>query len=162
MKQISYQTILVTTDGSPLAASALPHALFLAKHLNTKIIVFGVIESAGQELTAIQPTDLSPPASRIGPTVVEITSRMRKVVEDHVRKVKRDLERGGAEQIEMRISEGVPEREIVAVAKKEKVDLIIMATHGRSGLGRAVLGSVTDYVVRHASCPVLVVHPQKR
>ena len=39
--------------------------------------------------------------------------------------------------------------------------MIVMSTHGRSGIIRTILGSVTDYVVRHSSCPVLVVRPQK-
>jgi universal stress protein A len=52
---------------------------------------------------------------------------------------------------------GVPFREITDAARTLKVDMIIISTHGRSGLTRALLGSTTERVVRHAHCPVLVV-----
>jgi nucleotide-binding universal stress UspA family protein len=49
--------------------------------------------------------------------------------------------------------------EIVRVAKERKVDLIVIASHGRTGLGRILFGSTAEAVVRHATCPVLVVKP---
>ena len=49
--------------------------------------------------------------------------------------------------------------EIVRVAKERKVDLIVIASHGRTGLGRILFGSTAEAVVRHAPCPVLVVKP---
>ena len=54
---------------------------------------------------------------------------------------------------------GNPYREIVQAADAEKVDLIVMATHGRTGLSHLVMGSVAERVVRTASCPVLTVRP---
>ncbi|MGF1583528.1 MAG: universal stress protein [Gemmataceae bacterium] len=55
------------------------------------------------------------------------------------------------------IAEGHPSDEIVRVAKEERCDLIVMGTHGRSGLSRVFLGSVADSVTRNASCPVVTV-----
>jgi len=52
---------------------------------------------------------------------------------------------------------GVPYREVVALATDERADLVLMGTHGRGGLDRALLGSVADRVVRLAPCPVLTV-----
>ena len=49
--------------------------------------------------------------------------------------------------------------EIVRVAKERDVDLIVISSHGRTGLGRILFGSTAESVVRHASCPVLVVKP---
>ena len=54
---------------------------------------------------------------------------------------------------------GSPAEKILALAKKEKIDLIIMGAHGRTGLDRVIFGSVADKVVKSASCPVLTVHP---
>lgn len=54
---------------------------------------------------------------------------------------------------------GVPDVEIVNRAKRHQVDLIIMSTHGRSGMGRFLLGSVAESVVRKAPCPVLTLNP---
>lgn len=53
--------------------------------------------------------------------------------------------------------QGVPDTEIVDFAKNHKVDLIVMASHGRSGLSRPVMGSVAENAMRHAPCPVLIV-----
>jgi nucleotide-binding universal stress UspA family protein len=52
---------------------------------------------------------------------------------------------------------GKPFREIVSLARQENIDLIVIATHGRTGLNRMVLGSTAEQVIRHAPCPVLVV-----
>jgi nucleotide-binding universal stress UspA family protein len=52
---------------------------------------------------------------------------------------------------------GVPHQEIVALARDERADLIVIGTHGRGGINRALLGSVADRVVRLAPCPVLTV-----
>jgi universal stress protein A len=57
---------------------------------------------------------------------------------------------------------GRPYEEIITVAKEHKADLIIIATHGRSGLKHAFLGSTAERVVRHAPCPVLVVRERER
>ena len=60
---------------------------------------------------------------------------------------------------EHRLIDGVPSEAIVALAKREGVDLIVMSSHGRTGLGRLLMGSVAEQVLRHAACPVLVVKP---
>lgn len=62
-------------------------------------------------------------------------------------------------KLEPRVAQGAPADKILEVAKQEKVDLIIMGTHGRKGLERAIFGSVCDKVVRNAPCPVLTINP---
>jgi nucleotide-binding universal stress UspA family protein len=57
------------------------------------------------------------------------------------------------------LREGPPAREIVAAAREWQADLLVLGTHGRSGLARMVLGSTAEAVVRHAPCPVVVVRP---
>jgi nucleotide-binding universal stress UspA family protein len=57
------------------------------------------------------------------------------------------------------VAQGAPADKIIETAKKEGVDLIIMATHGRKGIERAIFGSVCDKVVRTAPCPVLTINP---
>ena len=64
---------------------------------------------------------------------------------------------GASARAELRI--GVPHEEILGVASEERADLIAIGTHGRSGLERALLGSVADHVIRQASCPVLSIRP---
>ncbi len=60
-------------------------------------------------------------------------------------------------EVERHLAEGIPAEEIVNVAKEQGCDLIVMGTHGRSGLLRAVIGSVAEHVIRLAPCPVLTV-----
>ncbi|HET9552229.1 MAG TPA: universal stress protein [Anaeromyxobacteraceae bacterium] len=66
-------------------------------------------------------------------------------------------ERLGAPSVELRRSVGRPEQEIVALAKREPFDLIVLGTHGRGGISHFVVGSVAEEVVRHAPCPVLTI-----
>ena len=66
-------------------------------------------------------------------------------------------ETGGGENVEVCVVRGHPARAIVAFAEEEKCDLIVMATHGTRGLQHALLGSVTDKVIRQVGCPVLVI-----
>jgi universal stress protein A len=71
---------------------------------------------------------------------------------------------GGSTGTTARVMRGQPARTIVRVAGEEAFDLVVMATHGARGLQHALLGSVTDKVIRQVQCPVLVVrlHPQTR
>src|SRR4029450_4668107 len=62
-------------------------------------------------------------------------------------------------EVEELVVHGEAASEIVRVAKERKVDLIVIASHGRTGLGRIIFVSPAESVVRHASCPVLVVKP---
>jgi nucleotide-binding universal stress UspA family protein len=68
-----------------------------------------------------------------------------------------DRLRGRGFTVERALAEGAPADAVVAHAERIGADLIAMATHGRSGLGRLVFGSVAEQVVRHAPCPVLLV-----
>ena len=61
---------------------------------------------------------------------------------------------------EHRLVDGDPATEIVALAKREGVELIVMSSHGRTGLGRLLMGSVAETVMREAECPVLIVKPK--
>ena len=65
-------------------------------------------------------------------------------------------------QVEYLLSEGHPAKEIVKVAKENACDLIVMGTHGRTGIAHLLLGSVAEHVVRHAPCPVLTVRSPRR
>jgi nucleotide-binding universal stress UspA family protein len=62
-------------------------------------------------------------------------------------------------KLETRVELGSPAEKILAFVQKEKVDMIIMGAHGRTGLDRMIFGSVANKVVKSASCPVLTVHP---
>jgi universal stress protein A len=64
-------------------------------------------------------------------------------------------------EVHIKVEFGAPDISIVEEAKKEKMDLIVISTHGRTGLSHVLLGSITEKVVRHASCPVLSIRPER-
>ncbi len=66
----------------------------------------------------------------------------------------------GFKKVEPRVMQGSPAEKILEVANKEGVDLIVMGTHGRKGLERAIFGSVCDKVVRNSKIPVLTIYPE--
>jgi len=74
---------------------------------------------------------------------------------------KKEAEAAGAPAVTTTQLQGVPAQEISDLAKAEKFDLIVMGTHGRTGLQHVLLGSVAERVVRHAECPVLTVRQAK-
>lgn len=80
----------------------------------------------------------------------------------HLADWQRDAEKLGAPKVEIHTAVGEPAGEIVAWAKERSLDLLVLGTHGRTGLEHALMGSVAERVVRRARCPVLTVHPTGR
>ncbi|MCF6157057.1 MAG: universal stress protein [wastewater metagenome] len=143
---IKIERILFPTDFSTYAKHALKYSLDFAVEHNAKLYIIHVIP----ELTL--PTG---PGGIIYP-LDEIYDRMEEEAKSQLRHMvpKRFLEKITVENI---VEHGVPFLEIVKAAKKYTVDLIVIATHGRTGLSHTLLGSTTEKVVRKAPCPVLCV-----
>ncbi len=132
-----YQHILVTLDGSPLAEQALPYAAKLAKSLGAHLTLLRAVPATATGAAAS--TDAETPAQ----------------AEAYLQSVRtRAAEAGSVETV---VASGVPARVIVDAAKQRHADLIVLATHGRSGLGRWIYGSVADQVMRESPVPVVVV-----
>jgi nucleotide-binding universal stress UspA family protein len=160
MKNITYNKILVTHDGSPLASAALPHAVAIATKFNAEVILLHVLDSEETETPVIYSVGMYPMniyRTATDETVKQLVSKVKK----ELITIQKRIHNKGVLSISNIVKVGFAPTEIIKVAKKEDCDLIVMSTHGRAGLKRAVLGSVTDYVLRNAHCPVLVVHPQK-
>ena len=138
------ETILVATDGSPASAAASEEAIDLAGRLDARLIVINVVNAP--ELAT---------ASAIYPGTV---ASARDEAEGIARQVVEEALRAGVSATFL-TWEGQPGEAIVAAAESEAADLIVVGTHGRSVVGRLLLGSVSEYVVRHAHAPVLVVRP---
>jgi nucleotide-binding universal stress UspA family protein len=90
--------------------------------------------------------------------IADISDQLEDSAERELPKIAECEECAGLE-IEELIVHGEAASEIVRVAKDRKVDLIVVSSHGRTGLGRILFGSTAEAVVRHAPCPVLVVKP---
>jgi nucleotide-binding universal stress UspA family protein len=139
--------ILVPVDFSPQSDAALEYAIDLARRLDGRIVlahVFSVPAFAFPDASIPMPAQ----------TVVEVQNASR----TQLAKLEERVRQAGV-GVSSCLLEGAPFVEIVRAARGEQADLIVMGTHGRSGLRHALLGSVAEKVVRKAPCPVLVVRP---
>jgi nucleotide-binding universal stress UspA family protein len=141
--------IVCATDFSDLSTAAERHAVELAAKLGAKLVFAHVTVEA--PLYAEQPL-----AMRAVPGVYE-AQREWAARALHERAATAS-ERGVSART--LVKTGVPFKEIVDIATDESADMIVMGTHGRSGLAKVMLGSVASQVVRHAPCAVLTVGPR--
>jgi universal stress protein A len=141
---LGIKTILVPTDFSPESRRALRYANTLAKETGATLKLIYVVERPtvfpeGPEIAA-----LFSDGERAKAAIARLGALVRDEVDDLV-----------PAQVEAHI--GTPYWEIVWAAKTHRADLIIISTHGYTGLKHVFLGSTAERVVRHAPCPVLVV-----
>jgi len=137
----SIRRILLATDLSSASEGATDQALELARDLRAELLVVSVIDPA------------SPHA---GTPVVARMDQRRAAREGAAQAIVVKGRRAGV-NVHFLVWEGEPGPAIVEASVAEAADLIVVGTHGRSRVGRLVLGSVSDHVVRHATCPVLIV-----
>jgi universal stress protein A len=141
-----FYRIVVPTDFSGCAEEAWGLAQRLAAALGSELVLAHVL--------------VETPLFEEGPFTMERTRRVyeaaRKWAEESIEQWA-GTARGKGLNIRTALRTGVPYREIVALATDERADLVLMGTHGRGGLDRALLGSVADRVIRLAPCPVLTV-----
>ncbi len=143
------QTILVGTDFSDISDEALRAAALYAKMFKARVLVTHVFD----------PTPNVPPVVWSRPDLLDRSVRLE--IEAAIRETltgkTAELLKGVPEVELSVIQHPSPGRALVEMAEDESADLLILGSHGRSGLSRAFLGSVAERVVRHAPCPVLVV-----
>ena len=136
--------ILFPTDFSTAAEAGRAEAESLARDRQATLIVLHVQEPV---MGLAGPLDYA---------TLEQTSEMLKKMLHDATPVDKTI------RVEPRLTMGEPATEIVRVANEENVDLIVMGTHGRTGLSRFFMGSVAEQVIRHATCPVLTYRARKR
>ena len=134
-----YQSILVPLDGSKLAEAILPEVEELAAILNAQLHL--VMVSRVNVLPGLDPTDAQ----------VRVIHR----AQEYLEKLEEQLSVRNID-IEPHAPYGDPAEKILEVCRRHDIDLIAMSTHGRSGIGRWLLGSIADKVVRHSEKPVLL------
>jgi len=136
--------VLVPIDFSPYAEQALAYAITIAQKLQARVTLLHVIQPplvAGADMGA-------------WPSPTFLQELETAITRDMAGYLARVTAAGLAGEIV--IVHGVPFQEILDTAKARQVDLIIMGTHGRTGLSHILLGSVAERVVRLAPCPVLI------
>ncbi len=154
-----YRKILLTLDGSDVAREAVPHARELARALHAEITLLQVIDSVAHLLAQTATIEPIAAGGVTAEVAEEAVASQRGAADEYLTGVRQELIEAGVGAVEVAIREGRPTEEIEAAVRELGCDLVVMATHGRSGLRRAVLGSVADHVVRHTpGAPVLLVH----
>lgn len=143
--------ILVPTDFSPPSDAALDYARDLARHFGASIDLVHVFD------------DPFTSGAFVGDGTVMMPVELRESLEMHAREqleARNAVHAGELAGSEAALLMGAPAKRIVERAKEDGADLIVMGTHGRSGLGHLLIGSVAERVVRTAACPVLTTrHP---
>ncbi|MBI3091345.1 MAG: universal stress protein [Candidatus Tectomicrobia bacterium] len=137
------EKILVPVDYSEGSKEALAFAIDLAREFNASIEVLHIVDSRSISYVAYSGT---------------MITRLLETLEHDLRQMIAGVDTKGV-RIEASVSDrfGVPHAEILEEAKSRGVDLIVLGTHGRTGISHALLGSVAEKVVRLAPCPVLTV-----
>lgn len=155
-----YRSALLTVDGSEVATAAVAQLPNVVGGEAT-VLVVEVIDSVGRILAQSSPAGFEYAGAGLNQeTLRALVDEQRARANEHLAAARTQLQHAGIRNVEPRVLEGVPGPEIVELAHAEHVDVVVMATHGRSGLTRTVLGSVADYVVRHLrGIPVLLIHP---
>lgn len=147
--------IVHSTDYSPASGPAFRKALELAKALHRELVLVHVLSPI---IVPIISGEMYIPAA----TYDELQRSGRAAALRHLERLAARAKRAGV-RVSRRLVEGAPVAEqIVRAARALRADVIVMGTHGRTGVARAVLGSVASRVVATASCPVLTVRGQAR
>ncbi len=137
-----FQKIMVATDGSDKNRHAVEKALEIARECRSTLYAVYVID---ETMLSSSPADVS---------LEGVYSTLKSEGDQAVKRIHGMAKDVNVEEV---VLSGKAAREIVSFAAKEKIDLIVIGTQGKSGLQRLLLGSVAESVIRTAECPVLVV-----
>ncbi|HEY6749962.1 MAG TPA: universal stress protein [Rubrobacteraceae bacterium] len=144
--------ILLATDGSEEAALAVKTAADIATKTGSELHVVYVGPSL--EYAGMGPPQI---ADIPAPTHEQLSTEARELLDAEVEQVKA----AGGTVAQAHLGLGAPDQEIVDLAEKLSAGLVVIGSRGRGGIRRALMGSVSDSVVRHAHCPVLVVRREE-
>lgn len=157
-----YERVLLSTDGSTLSKVAIAEAVRLIDPATGTIVVIEVVDDPARILAQTTPAGfvLQGASGLTLDLAEEVVMAQREAAAQHLEEFRAALERAGVRHIETVVLEGLPGERIAEAARTHHCEVVVMATHGHSGLARAVLGSVADYVLRHLrGIPILLVRP---
>jgi len=144
---VSLKRVVVPLDGSRLAEMVIPHAVELARKMDLEIVLARVFALPIPVYASGEYT----------PNLDEIWEQIKKESQDYLEEKVRQLQGQGLVKVSTVSVEGIAADKIIDVARERAENFVAMCTHGRSGIGRWVLGSVTDRVVCYSGGPVLVI-----
>jgi nucleotide-binding universal stress UspA family protein len=153
-KDATIKRVLVPLDGSGLAEQVLSHVTILAKAMNLEVELMRIY-SLPMTVGALA----SPPAYPIGAQMLTVDAFREEAVDYLEAKVQQLREGEGLPEVSHTVTQGEAADQIIDAAHQTRHSLIAMSTHGRSGVGRWILGSVADRVIRQSGDPVFVIRP---
>ncbi len=142
-----YKKILVPLDGSKRAEAILPHVEEMAQRYEAKVIFLRVVEHPPVVTTPGQPDMIHPG---------KVIEQHKQEAEHYLKKVRGQFEQKGIEAI-TEVQQGTIVKAIIDEAERHSVDLIALASHGRSGLGQVFYGSVAAGVLQRVDRPLLLI-----
>ena len=139
--RLEWNTILVATDGSDNSSAAVRHAVAVAKEKGARLVAVSVVHT-DEEMIALAPEHIQHLADQARLYLQQVS----------------DLCAAEGVVVETFVREGEPHEQITGVAGEIGASLVVMGTHGRKGLRRLLMGSVTERTIGYAQCPVLIIH----
>lgn len=146
------KNLLLPTDFSKTSLTSAVYAVELANQYKAKLHILNVLEKT-PPILAIRSLDLS--RDKI---IETIDADAQSHMDDCIKKVKKI----GDVEIISEIRKGIDYEEIIKYSKEKNIDVIVIATHGRTGILHTLLGSVAEKVIRYSQIPVLVTTPKKK
>jgi len=150
LEQPALKTVLVPLDGSPLAEFALPYVAAMAKEMKLEVVLVRAYSVPTED-------HLLGGEEGYFADFEQLVATLKEDVKDYLDKRAQQLRVEGVERVSHKLLVGEAAGKIIDLARVTPDNLVAMCTHGRSGVGRWVLGSVTDRVIRHSGDPVLVI-----
>ena len=144
-----YKRILLPTDGSPVSRKAVKHGVALAKAVGAKVIGF----FAPEDYRALIYTEYVPPVSI---SHEDFETYARRAADKQLAFVKKTAEAAGVPYESCYMTSIAPWEAIIESARRKRCDLIVMGSHGRTGMAAVLMGSQTTKVLTHSKVPVLV------
>lgn len=142
-----FKKILIAVDDSAYAMKAAKTGFALAHSINATAGLLYVINPSKEVVNA--DLGITPEQSQS-----VLLGEAEKTLEQYIKLY------GGVDEVLRFTPTGIPEEEIINIAKQWEADLIVMGTHGRTAVGRILSGSTAEYVIRHATIPVLITPPR--
>ena len=147
MKEVAFKKILVAVDDSAFSMKAAKTGFSIAHSLKASIAIVYVIDRSKEVVNA--DLGITPEQS-----LSVLLAEAERTIEQFLKLY------NGVNEVLRFTPTGIPEEEILNIAQQWNADMIVMGTHGRTAIGRILSGSKAEYVVRHATVPVLLTPPR--
>ena len=147
MATVTYHHVMLSTDGSDHARRAGDHAIAIAKAFQAELSVIAVVDIYA--FMNSQTPDYS----------VDLLEDERAFLQKSVDEIAQTATAAGIAHVDAKVVEGSPHTSLAEAIKDSGVDLVVVGSHGRNVIERLLLGSTSEYLVRHSPCAVLVVRP---